>query len=102
MTPPTGSWPATTGRRWRKYFSTSPAAASRKAHRERTRSAGRYRAASHQRDDSALLVPAALVVAASARTDIFAGGAVHPLGLSGDLHFAERRIFCGIRRALAR
>src|SRR2546421_11442801 len=102
MTPPTGSWPATTGRRWRKYFSMSPAAASRKAHRERTRSAWRYRAASHQRDDSALLVPADLVVAASARTDLLAGAADHHLGLSADLHFAERRIFCASRRHLDR
>src|SRR6266702_6294516 len=98
MTPPTGSWPATTGRRWRKYFSTSPEAASRKAHRERTRSAGRYRAASHQRDDSALLVPADLVVAASARTDLLACTADHHLGLSADLYRGE----CGGFRARRR
>src|SRR5258708_27099684 len=98
MTPPTGSWPATTGRRWRKYFSMSPAAASRKAHRERTRSAGRYRAASHQRDDSALLVPFVLVVAASAGIDLFAGAADHHLGLSADLYRGQ----CGVFRARRR
>src|SRR5712675_156604 len=98
MTPPIGSWPATTARQWRKYFSMSPAAGSRRAHRERTGFAGRYRAASHQRDDSALLVPFDLVVAASAGIDLLAGVADRHLGLSTDLHFAERRIFCAGRR----
>src|SRR6266496_4009848 len=35
MTPRTRSWPATTGRRWRKYFSMLPAAGYRKAHPDR-------------------------------------------------------------------
>src|SRR5258707_12407754 len=98
MTPPIGSWPATTARQWRKYFSMSPAAGSRKAHRERTRFAGRYRAASHQRDDSALLVPADLVLAASAGIDLLAGAADHHLGLSADLYRRECQFFRTRRR----
>src|SRR6266700_3614560 len=98
MTPPIRSWPATTGRRWRKYFSTSPAAAFREARRERTRFAWRHRSASHRCDDSALLVPVDLVVAASVGIDLLAGAADYHLGLSADLHFAERRIFCASRR----
>src|SRR5258708_12952832 len=98
MTPPIGSWPATTARQWRKYFSMSPAAGSRRAHRERTGFAGRYRAASHQRDDSALLLPLDLVVAASAGIDLLPSVADLHLGLSPDLHFPDRPISSSTRR----
>src|SRR5713226_10517760 len=98
MTPRTRSWPATTGRHWRKYFSTSPAAAFRKVRRERTRFARGYRAASHQRDDSALLVPVDLVGAASVGIDLLAGAADHHLGFPADLYRAE----CGVFRARRR
>src|SRR5229473_5372806 len=98
MTPPTGSWPAITAQRWRKSFSMLPAVASRKVRRERTRFAGRHRTAPHQRDDSAILVPVDLVVAASAGIDLLAGAADHHLGLSADLYRTE----CGFFRARRR
>src|SRR6266851_2983639 len=98
MTPPTRSWPATTGRRWRKCFSMLPAAAFRKAHRERARFGRRHCAPSHRCDDSALLVPVDLVMAASVGIDLLAGVADHHLGLFANLHFAECRIFCASRR----
>jgi hypothetical protein len=83
---PTASWPATTGRRWKRCFSTSRAAAMkcRRPRRERTARARWHRAASHRRDDAALLVSAALVVAAVARADLLAGAADHHLGLPAD------------------
>src|ERR1700682_5334882 len=98
MTPRTRSWPATTARRWRRCSSTSPAAGFRKAPRERARFAGGYRAASHRGDDSALLVPVAVVVAAPAGIDLLAGAADHHLGLPADLYRAECRVFRARRR----
>src|SRR5450631_781551 len=98
MTRPTASWPATTARRWRKCFSTSPAAGFRRARRERARPALGYRATSHQCDDPALLVSVAVVVAAAAGIAVLAGVADHHLGLSAELYFAECRIFRPRRR----
>src|SRR3974390_2097132 len=92
------SWPATTARRWRRYFSTSPGAARRKPRRERARYASGYCAASHPGDDPALLVPVALVVAAPSGTAVLAGAADHHLGLSADLHRAECRVLRPRRR----
>src|SRR3981189_3248193 len=78
MTVRTTSWLATTGRRWRRCFSTSPAAAFRKVRHEPARQAPRDLAASDQRDDLALLVSADVLVAAPAGTDLLAraGGAL--------------------------
>src|SRR6202165_3312055 len=94
MTARTRSWPATTGRRLRKCFSTSRVAAFRSERREQAhRRAFGYRAAPHQCDDSALLVSVALVVAAAVGIAVLAGVADHHLGLPADLHRAECRIF---------
>src|SRR5713101_8083218 len=98
MTALTTSWPATTGRRWRKCFSMSPAAALRKARHEQTGDAIGYRAASHWRDGLALLVSVAVVVAAAAGADLLAGAADHHLGLSAELHCAECRVLRARRR----
>ena len=57
-----------------------------------------HRAASHQRDDPALLVPAAVVVAAAAGIDLLAGAADRDLGLPAELHLAECRVFRAGRR----
>src|ERR1700759_3018522 len=98
-TAPTRSWRATTGRRWRKCSSTSPAAGFRKARREQARQPPLgYRAASHSRDDPALLVSADVVVAAAAGIAVLAGAADHHLGLSAELHFADFRVFRARRR----
>src|ERR1700676_2260537 len=102
MTVPTRSWPATTGRRWRKCFSTSRAAAFRKARHEQLGDEPGYRAAPHQRDDPALLVSADVVVAAAAGTALLAGAADHHLGIPADLHRAECRVLRPRRRHLDR
>src|SRR5712671_3441195 len=98
MTRPTASWPATTGRRWRKCFSMSPAAGFRRALRERARPALGYRAASHPCDDPALLVSVAVVVAAAVGIAVLAGVADHHLGPPANLHRAECRVFRARRR----
>src|ERR1035437_3732666 len=98
MTARTTSWRATTGRRSKKCFSTSRAAAFRKARREQTRLALGYCAASHQCDDSALLVSVDVVVAASAGIALLAGVPDHHLGVSAELHLAECRFFRARRR----
>src|ERR1700712_4849922 len=97
MTALTRSWPATTGRRWKKCFSTSRAAAFRRGHREPFRH-GRYRAASDRRHDPALLVFADLVLAAAIGTAVLAGAADHHLGISADLYRGERRLLRARRR----
>src|ERR1700694_5324041 len=56
------------------------------------------RASSHRRDDPALLVSPALVVAASTGIDLLAGVADHHLGVSAELHRAECRVFRARRR----
>src|SRR5437588_12721958 len=94
MTAPITSWRDTIERRWRKSFSTSRAGACRRRRREPARPPFGDRAASDRRDDPALLVPAAVVVAATAGTAVLAGAADHHLGLSADLHRAERRVLC--------
>src|SRR5476649_877886 len=98
MTAPTRSWRATTGRRWRKCFSTSPAAAFRRARREQPYNASGHRALPDRCDDSALLVPVDFVVAADAGIALLAGAADHHLGIFAELHLAECRIFCTRRR----
>src|SRR3979409_1798721 len=102
MTARIRSWRATTGRRWRKYFSTSRAAVFRKARHERAHDDQGDRAASDRRDDPALLVSAAVVLAAFAGTDLLAGPADHHLGLSAELHFANVRILRPRRRHIDR
>src|SRR5260221_874366 len=89
MTALMASWPAITVRRSRKYFSMSPAAASRRARREPTRHAPGDRAASHQCDDPALLVSFDVVVAAPSGIDLLAGAADHHLGFPAELHLAN-------------
>src|SRR4030081_397185 len=98
MTAPMASWPAITVRRSRKYFSTSPAAAFRRARREPTRHAAGDRASSHQCDDPALLVSPDVVVAASFGIDLLAGAADHHLGVSAELPFANFGVFRPCRR----
>src|SRR5258708_26765607 len=70
----------------------SPAAAFRKPRHERAYPALGYRAASHQCDDSALLVPVGVVVAAAIGTALLAGLADRHLGLPAELHLAECRV----------
>src|SRR5271155_3855790 len=92
MTALTASWRATTGQRWRKCFSTSRAGGFRKPHHERIRRASRYCGASHPRDDPALLVSPALVMAAAAGIAVLAGFADHHLGIPAKIHRAECRV----------
>src|ERR1700682_4111395 len=98
MTAPMASWRATTAPRSRKYFSTSRAAAFRRARREPTRHAPGDRAASHQCDDPALLVSFDVVVAASSGIDLLAGAADHHLGIPAELHLADVGVFRPRRR----
>src|SRR5579864_5069063 len=94
----TRSWLVITGRRWRKCFSTWPAAAVGRARRENTRSRRRDRAASDQCDDPALLVSVDFVMATAAGTALLARAADHHLGIPADLHHAECRVFRARRR----
>src|ERR1700676_491330 len=88
------SWRAITGRRSRKCFSTSPAAASRKVPHERARGAAAGDlGSSHRRDDPALLVSVDVVVAAPPGVDLLAGAADHHLGLPTELYLADVRVF---------
>src|ERR1700747_2635490 len=89
----TKSWPAITGRRWRKCFSMSRAAACRNARREQVRHLWRDRAASHRGDDPALLVSFGVVMAAAAGVALLARLADHHLGIPAKLHHAECRVF---------
>src|SRR5260221_5155960 len=98
MTARTASWPVTTGQRWRKCFSTSRAAGFRKRRHERTRFDRRDRAASHQRDDPALLVSFAVVMAAAIWIALFARAADRHLGVSADLHRPKYPGFLARRR----
>src|ERR1700732_5564466 len=98
MTALMASWPAITAPRSRKYFSTSPAAAFRRARREPTRRAPGDRAASHPCDDPALLVSFDVVVAAAAGIDLLAGAADHHLGIPAELHLANIGVFRARRR----
>src|SRR5580693_6639906 len=98
MTARTALWRATTGRRWKKCFSTSHAAAFGKLRHERLRCEQGYCGPSHRRDDPALLVSFALVMAAPAGTALLAGAADHYLGIFAELHRAECRVFRPRRR----
>src|SRR5882672_5530910 len=98
MTVRTTSWLATTGRRWRRCFSTSPGAAFRNVRHEPARQAPRDLAASDQRDDLALLVSADVLVAAPAGTDLLARAADHHMGVPAELYFANFRVFRARRR----
>src|SRR4051812_29041655 len=86
------SWRATTATRWKKCSLTLPAAATGRARHERTRGAQGAGdcVASHRRDGSALLVSPDVVLAADAGAGLLAGAADHHLGLSAELHRAER------------
>src|SRR5437763_1723411 len=98
MIAPITSWPATTAQRWRKCFSTSPAAGFRRRCGERVGVASGDRTAPDRRDDPALLVSFALVVAAAAGIAVLAGAADHHLGVPAELHLAECRVFRPRRR----
>src|SRR5665213_3261011 len=98
MTARTTSWRATTGRRWRKCSSTSRVAGFRRPHGERARVALGDCAASHQRDDPALLVSVDVVMAATPGIAVLAGAADHHLGIPANLYRAECRIFRARRR----
>src|ERR1700719_3776267 len=111
---------ATTGRRLRRCFSTSRAAATKglqkrlqkdpykrcyerppkKARHEQRRNSSGHSLASHRGDDPALLVSADLVVAAPAGVGVLAGPANHNLGIPAELHLAECRVLCPRRRHL--
>src|SRR5580704_17445666 len=95
----------TAGARWRRFSWTWPAGAVWRA-RRRNDDAQRRRfglfPAAHRRDDAALLVSPAFVVAAAARSGLLADGADGHLGLPAILHRAERRLFCPSRRHLHR
>src|SRR4051812_27149456 len=96
----TASCFATTGRRSKRCFLTSPAAAQssrrknvrEKVRNEQGREASRHRAASDRGDDPALLVSADFIVAAPAGAGVLAGAANRHLGFPAELHLAERRI----------
>src|SRR5436309_9992934 len=98
-TVPTRSWRATTGTRWKKCSSTSRAAGWRRGHRrERDHSPSRHFLAPYPGDGAALLVSADVVLAAAAGANLLAGAADHHMGLSAELHFAERQFLCACRR----
>src|SRR5947209_473113 len=92
------SWLATTGRRLRKYFSTSPVAGFRRPGREHAGLPFRHRAAPDSGHGVALLVPAAVILAAAAGIAVLAGVADHHLGIPADLHRAKCRLFRPCRR----
>src|ERR1700732_3902358 len=98
----TTSWCATTGQRWRKWSSTSRAAAFRRARREQARDGRGYCAASDQRDDRALLVSVDVIMAAAIGIALLAGAADHHLGISSELHLPECRLFLARRRYAGR
>ena len=101
-----GCSPATAGAPWKKCFSTSPAAATKRARRRNDRilrrCARRKRvrvlAAARRGDDAALLVSVAFVVAAADRADLLAHGADDHLGLHPILRDAECQLFRPRRR----
>src|ERR1700728_4945615 len=97
-------WPATVARRLRKSsWMLRVAAAS--STRRRNDPAGEHFclfATAHGRNDAALLVSAALVVAAAARSRVLADGANDHVGLPAILHHAECRLLCARRRHVHR
>src|SRR5216683_1910535 len=112
MTARMASWPAITAPRWRRCSSTSRAAAARpratksraansktiksgaveRPHHERPCPARRSFGPSHRRDDPALLVSVAVVLAAASGTFVLACHAGRHLGLPADLYRAERHL----------
>src|SRR6185437_4532574 len=96
------SWHATAGARSKRYFWTSCAAAASKARRRNDRAGHGVFAPAGRRDDAALLVPAALVVAATARSRLLAHRADADLGLPAILHCQQCRVLRARRRHLYR
>src|SRR4051794_17065815 len=86
--------------RWSRYSSTSRAVARRRACRERPRRSrpSRYRAPPDRRDDPALLVFDAVIMAAAGRTRLLADLADRVVGISAALHRAECQLLRARRR----
>src|SRR5258708_807260 len=97
-TVPTRSWRATTARRWKRCFWTSPADGWRRARHERHCRPSRDFAASHPCDGAALLVSPDVVLAAASGADLLAGAADHHLGFPAELHLADLGLFRARRR----
>src|SRR5882762_10640945 len=94
----TASWPAITVRPWRRCSSTSRAAGFGRRSHERSRAASGHLGPSHRRDDPALLVSAAVVLAAPSGVAVLADHAGYHLGLPADLCRAERQFLRACRR----
>src|ERR1700716_524199 len=97
-TAPTRSWRATTARRWKRCFWTSPAVARERARHEFHRRPSRDIGASHPCDGAALLVFAGVVLAAPPGAGLLAGASDHHLGFSAKLHLANFGLFRPRRR----
>src|SRR5215470_12375713 len=96
-------WRVTDGKRWKRSFSTWRAAGSgRPPNEEPAGRELRHFRPPHRRDDRALLVPAALVLAAAPGTRLLAGGADDDVGLPAALYRGEFRVFRPRRRHLYR
>ena len=111
----TGCWNATGDTRWKRFFSTSRAAAgipARRTCKGQTAGGGTVTAVAAQtqtfsprrvsRDGAALLVPAALVVGAAHRAHLLAGRADADVGLPADLYRPERQHLRARRRLVHR
>src|SRR5262249_24329851 len=96
-------WPAKGGKRWKRFFSTWPAAGSGRPPSEQPPGLElRHFRPPRRRDDRALLVPAALVLAAPLGTHLLAGGADDDVGLPAALYRNEFGVFRPRRRHLHR
>src|SRR6516162_7861048 len=113
MTVLRASWRVTAATRWSRCSSTWRAAAPRMPPRhcpcrrraslprrchERARPASWHLAQPHRRDDPALLVPVAVLLAAASGTDILAGAAGHHLGVPANLYRAKCQLLPSRRR----
>src|SRR5213080_4534764 len=96
MTRRSACWCATDARPWRRYFSTSRAAAAKHARPRNERAVDQCRdlgAASHRRDGAALCLPLALILDPACRADLLAGGPTLGVGFSAVLYRPEFRFF---------
>src|SRR5437763_8522202 len=105
MTRRSACWCATDARPWRRYFSTSRAAAAKHARPRNERAVDQCRdlgAASHRRDGAALCLPLALILDPACRADLLAGGPTLGVGFSAVLYRPEFRVFCALERRFHR